>query len=109
MPWTVGEVLTPRALLQALGAHPEIVNSPVATKRVVTEADEEFVGGTRNFWGQPPPGLFFRGALSQWLDSHEHTAVFHAGSGKLNPLPCFAVALVRPGLVAGFIGGIVHT
>ena len=109
MPWTVGEVLTPRALLQALGAHPEIVNSPVATKRVVTEADEEYVGN-EEFVGPPPPGNFFREALSRWLDSHEpHTAVFHAGSGKLNPLPCFAVALVRPGLVAGFIGGIVHT
>ena len=28
---------------------------------------------------------------------------------KLNPLPTFAVARVRPDLVAGFVGAIVHT
>ena len=39
----------------------------------------------------------------------EPPVIFYTGSEKLNPVPCFAVAKLAPGLVGGFVGGVVHT
>ena len=54
------------------------------------------------------PRWQFRTGMEQYLG---HDALFfHAGSDKLNPLPCFAVCWhPESGLVSGWVGGIVHT
>ena len=119
MPWSRGEDLTPEALLAALGAHPEI-RSRVLSRSVVDPddqmEDEEAMIRWRmplnNEWGAAQRR--FRLAIVDFLAQEGFSpfpngCVFHAGSDKLNPVVCFAVAKVREGLVAGFIGGIAHT
>lgn len=118
MPWNRGEDLTPEALLAALGAHPEI-RSRVLFRSVVDPDDqiEDEEEPLNNEWGAAQRR--FRLAIVDFL-SHRRLflegfspfpngCVFHAGSDQLNPVVCFAVAKVREGLVAGFIGGITHT
>jgi hypothetical protein len=100
MPWRVGEALSAEALLKALGAHREIV-ARIWYRHVRCEEDDEEETA--------PEGCRFRSSVASWLARHEAKAVFLAGSDLLNPVPCFAVARVQPGLVAGFVGGVVHT
>ena len=108
MPWNRGEDLTPEALLAALGAHPEI-RSRVLFRSVVDPDDqiEDEEEPLNNEWGAAQRR--FRLAIVDFLAPFPNGCVFHAGSDQLNPLVCFAVAKVREGLVAGFIGGITHT
>ena len=121
--WDGGE-LTPLRLLERLGAH-QLLRRGVRLVESVVDEDEddearayhrmsstahELVrwraesGGDPLQWHQAPS---FRTAL-RYLLSGYRSVVFHCGSGHLNPVPCFAVARVRPDLVAGFVGGVVH-
>jgi hypothetical protein len=86
MPWE-GETLTPQTLLSKLGAH-EVLQHNITDMKDESLCDE---------------------FLRKFLCKHTETAVFYAGGDLLNPVPCFAVALVRPDLVVGFVGGIIHT
>ena len=89
-------VLTPQALLWKLGAHEELLHACRETEPVSSDDVDD----------EPTP---FGAALQAFLAAHQETAVFYTGSDQLNPVPCFAVAKVLPNLVAGFIGGVVHT
>ena len=126
VPWDEGEELAPLRLLERLGAHPQLrradairlVESVVdededddarAYHRMSSTAQElvrwraESSGGALR-WQRAPS---FRTALRALLSQHR-SAVFHCGLGELNPVPCFAVARVRPDLVVGFVGGVVR-
>lgn len=103
LPWSAaadGE-LTPVGLLRKLGAHPQLLDS-VCARDVANDADDDPDE-------EDTPDVLFRRAIRAFLAAHPASATFQAGSEKLNPVPCFAVALVRPDLVAGFVGGVVHT
>ena len=98
LPWVPDDPFTNEKLLEVLGAHPVLQQN--ARSRPLLEEDVE---------PEDDPTGPFTLALAAFLAEHEETLVFHAGSDQLNPVPCFAVARVRPDLVAGFVGGVVHT
>lgn len=128
LPWNPAAELTPHGLLAALGAHAQLQQDG-ACRRVDSVIDEDEDDESRAYyrmsvganemvrWRELSDGAAprwrlapsFRTALRYFLSQHPKTAVFHAGSARLNPVPCFAVARVRPDLVAGFVGGVVHT
>lgn len=95
--WTKADgELSPQSLLGKLGAHEQLQNESAITMLGDDEDDEDEDSG---------PGI------SVFLDKHTDKGplYFYTGSGLMNPVVVFAVAKVEPGLVAGFVGGIVHT
>jgi len=100
VPWSgVDGALTTQSLLSKLGAHEEIIGACEDCGDSDDDCDDD-TDSSKDMSQDLPKA---------WLRSHGEWLLFHAGSDKLNPLPCFAVAKVRPDLVAGFIGGICHT
>ena len=83
------------SILTALGAHPQLLDSIILPK----EVDEESLFGSlsKEIYD------FLSGVGTQ------KPLVFYCGSDRLNPVPLFAVGLVTPSVIAGFISGIVHT
>jgi hypothetical protein len=133
VPWDAEVELTPDSLLAALGAHAQI-RATIRLRNVQDDEDDDddwetmpWRSGRRDWerkrWreaseaaGSVAAGALdyrltphFKIGLREFVASQQRIAVFLAGSDQLNPLPTFAVARVRPDLVAGFIGGIVHT
>lgn len=110
---------TPEALLRKLGAHPELLRPGAITEREVQDEDEdaddvEHEDGVEDeafriiltsrlrawqFVDDPVEGLR-RSATpwSAWGGYGDPTLVFHVGSTKLNPVPCFAVSQVAHAL-----------
>ena len=98
LPWSDADgPLAPRSLLAKLGAHEQLQD---ATYERPLEDDED---------DEDEEGSAFTACLKVFLSSHAESAIFYAGCDDLNPVPCFAVARVRPNLVAGFIGGVTYT
>ena len=80
--WEQEEILCPRSLLSKLGAHKELLDS-------ICEENLPAV-------------------LAPCFGTNAH-AVFHAGKGKLNPVPIFAVVQPQPTYITGFVAGIIIT
>ena len=97
VPWTPSDgELTPEALLRKLGAHPQLLSAIQEREEgVLDEEDAEDEEGEENRYAQAARRRrAFRSALQQKLDAHA-SVIFTAGSEKLNPVPCFAVAQAR--------------
>ena len=119
MPWDPsstdgGAELTPDKVLRQLDAHRELQNS-ICVRNVMDDYDEneeqdqgEHVLGDIRF-RRAVVDFLSRYRVEDEVTERRRVAVFTAGSDKLNSVPCFAVALVRKDLVAGFVGGVVHT
>merc|ERR1712029_26227 len=96
IPWNGPHALTQDTLLEKLGAHEQL-----RAKRAICTLpgywNDPLEEGSRN--------------IRVWLDKFpgKDSLYFHTGSDLLNPVIVFAVVRVRPHLVAGFMGGIVHT
>ena len=105
LPWnasTDGE-FEPKNLLKKLGAHPHIQQLRILAEK--GNFMQEFPRSLREFTG-------FLEKLRDFTvqpESERPILVFRVGRDELNPVPCFAVRLVRDDLVVGFIGGIVLT
>ena len=121
VPWSRdsdGE-FSPAALLFKLGVHPELSTSPQApdaiTEREVQDEDEDaddVAHEDEDGHEDAVEDEAFRIALtsrlrawqfnddpwSTWGGYGDPTLVFHAGSTKLNPVPCFAVSQVAHAL-----------
>lgn len=127
VPWRAHDgALTPERLLERLGAHPQLRKSVIVRDDLNNNDDDDDDDDTSDRRGRTYSLLAgaaahlpsFRTELRFFLGTHrfsagttgiENSLVFLAGSGLLNPIPCFAVARVAPGLVAGVMGGVVHT
>ena len=128
VPWSLDSDgdFTPEALLRKLGAHPELCMRPgpqapdaphVITEREVQDEDEyaddyadEYADDVEH--EDPDEDEAFRIVLtsrlrawqfnddpwSTWGGYGDPTLVFHVGSTKLNPVPCFAVSQVAHAL-----------
>ena len=128
VPWSLDSDgdFTPEALLRKLGAHPELCMRPgpqapdaphVITEREVQDEDEyaddyadEYADDVEH--EDPDEDEAFRIVLtsrlrawqfnddpwSAWGGYGDPTLVFHVGSTKLNPVPCFAVSQVAHAL-----------
>jgi len=53
--------------------------------------------------------FFERKIITPHLSNQDSFIFFYCGEDKLNPVPCFALAKMCPGLVAGFVGGVIYT
>lgn len=96
LPWGPDEgALCEDTLLSRLGAH-EQLRAKQAMFTLKLDQDEDNEGG---------------GNIGVWLEKFpgQESLYFQTGGGLLNPLVVFAVVRVKPHLVAGFMGGIVHT
>ena len=98
--------LSPRTLLDYLGAHEEIKSTICIRSWVFNDDNNNDVNNaTENTKNKD--GLQ---AIQDFLDQYENSIVFTAGDGKLSPVPCFAVAHIpKLNLIAGFIGGVTYT
>jgi len=105
MPWTEGRELNKDNLLEALGAHRSFLRRGHSNRRRIVDVgavvDSDNVEILRNKKGQQ--------AMRAWWNKFPQKCCFSAGAHVVNPMPCFAVALVESNLVAGFIGGIIQT
>ena len=83
--------MNPKAFLEKLGAHEEL-KKECSIKKLYEPETQDNVGN-----------------ISIFLERYEKILYFCTGSELLNPLVVIAVAQMKPSLVAGFMGGIVHT
>ena len=98
IPWTDQDpALNPKAFLEKLGAHEELKK----------EGSIKVIDTSKKF--EPVDDEDKIGNISVFLEKYEHFLYFCTGSELLNPLVVIAVAQMKPCLVGGFMGGIVHT
>lgn len=98
--WGVEDgALTPVSLLQRVGAHVRLVDGDKGDV-----FDEDRFGGD-----VVDEEDCFDGELMSYLVQFEERVGFSTGTDLLNPVVVFAVAKVAPTVVAGFVGGIIHT
>ena len=90
--------MNPRAFLEKLGAH-EVLKKEGSIKVIDSSKKFEPDDHTEDKVGN----------ISVFLEKYEKSLYFCTGSELLNPLVVIAVAQMKPCLVAGFMGGIVHT
>jgi len=97
VPWKQGK-LSPQSLLAELGAHEQLRKKDAIA----------MLGNDPDFEEDEDSGPSISDVF---LDKHKGTEAlyFHTGSEAFNPVVVFAVAKMKPNLVAGFVGGIVHT
>jgi len=99
--------LTPDSFLKKLGAHQELrdcihewsFSDDVEDDDEDDDEDDE----------EDDKLEFIKTHLKPFFAEHDSFIFFCCGDGKLNPVPCFAVAKLCSGLVAGFVGGVVYT
>ena len=87
--------MNPKAFLEKLGAYEELKKE--GSIKVIDNKKYE------------PETQDKEGNISIFLERYEKILYFCTGSELLNPLVVIAVAQMKPCLVAGFMGGIVHT
>ena len=104
LPWVESDGdLTPAHLLTKLGAHPRLFSCIDVWVLGQTDVDADADAD------EDKDVSIFSVALARFLKEHESAVFFCSGDALLNPVPCFAVARVAPGLVSGFMGGIIYT
>ena len=111
-----GEELNAAAVLQALGAHKQLLSS---VKSFVMEGllhnQEDAEEKEKLSLDEDNPDDDVRNLSKLYNCLRTSSAVdmkpliFYCGSDKLNPVPFFVVTRLSPSLVGGFISGIIHT
>ena len=87
--------MNPKAFLEKLGAHKELKKEGSISIQYLDDYEPETQDKVGN--------------ISVFLERYEKFLYFYTGSELLNPVVVIAVAQMKPNLVAGFMGGIVHT